>query len=610
MSKAACKGKVVDGSGTGLEVENILSNNDQFARFVLREGTGCPTDTTKVMAKLVQTSGCKAVDANGTMVVNEKSSHDALKGDKPDATLLAAAQAANRVVISRQCLIKDPVDPNAPPQKPCIGNDVFEFDFVFGQCKDSKNTPKCFTENSSPDFFQNKECVSCLTREDGKLHKDDLRRGEARCLDRKAQAADALPAFNLLLSTFASLGKDGKPGSVGEDGLEVIAFDASNGVFNFYKEQGGKWSFMGDSHDFHEGKGGFCRECHPSGGLVQKELPSPWFNWEISGDVPHSSDLIAQNQELMGHDFPLGGEGLETAIVRPGNDVMNTRRVELLTARVGAAKSERSRDRQTLATDDSVVFSEEEMHELLKPLFCTQEINFDTGTFGTNGIFISDFTQLSGFVNMPSGQYDAAITELGQVRGKAPLTSKDSSSQLARPGTADVFDSGGEGLYPKMVQANLLSQEFITDLQMVDFTRPLFSDDRCSLLQFVPAVTVGMIKGSDNLGQALVKAVIAKLDAAASKSAAATAFLANLREEGDAGHQAKVKKLTDACNARAMSEPLAFMKDVVKMVELMRQETENRLMIIEDFLKDDVWPSIPGMQRNFGRWNPDTCRLE
>jgi hypothetical protein len=69
-SKAACKGAVTDGSGLGRDEATILTNNDQFARFLLREGTGCPTKTSEVMAKLIQTQDCGA-DANGSMVVNE-----------------------------------------------------------------------------------------------------------------------------------------------------------------------------------------------------------------------------------------------------------------------------------------------------------------------------------------------------------------------------------------------------------------------------------------------------------------------------------------------------------------------------------------------------------
>jgi hypothetical protein len=291
-----------------------VTNNDHFARFVLLEGDNCPSKASDVMEKLNKTTACGS-EANGTMVVNEKSSHEVIQSGDAPADLLALAESANRTVTSRQCAV--PVDTTEPDveTKACIGADVSEFDFVMGACADSTNTPNCFTEQSGAQFFQRAECLACLTRDDGKLHKDDLRTGEARCLDREAASPDnnggGPPAFTMLLSAFAS--KD----SLSQGGLEVIAFDESEGVFNYYKEGSGGWNFMGNSKDFQEGRGGFCKGCHPSGGLVQKELPSPWFNWEIAGDVPHSDDLINNNKEFFGSAFPLGGEGLEIDIVRP-----------------------------------------------------------------------------------------------------------------------------------------------------------------------------------------------------------------------------------------------------------------------------------------------------
>ena len=602
---AACGQQVSDASGTGRDAASILGNNDQFARFVLVEGDSCPTSTTEVMAKFNEIDACGS-DANGTMVVNEKSSHDAIKNGSADESLLAAVKNNNRAVVSRQCAI--PPEPEDMPaeMKPCVGADVSEFDFVTDQCADSNNTPECFLEQSGESFFSSAECLACLTREDGRLHKDDLRTGERRCLDREAVGDDGnqVPAFNLLFSTFSSIDK------ISDSGLEVIAFDETEGVFNYYKENQGGWAFMGNSKDFQEGKGGFCKGCHPSGGLVMKELPSPWMNWEISGDVPHSREVIDNNKDFFGSPFPLGGEGLEISIVRPGNEVMNRKRLERLSARVAAAKGDRSSERGAFSSDDAPVFTKDEMHELLKPLFCTEQITIVNGTFGTDGIFKPDMLESSSFISLPSGEYSKVIADLGQVRGSGPLTSPDSSSQLARPTNGDVFDGFSEGLYRMMVNQNLLTNEFIQDVHIIDFTRPLFSDDRCGLLEFAPEITVADIKAADTLAAAIEAGFVRELEAA-SRDAAAEELLANLKDPNGAdARNAAVKTFLDACTARASSDANGLMTDVVKMVELMRQETEQRLEIIESFLAADVWPSIPSMARDFTRWNPTTCQLE
>lgn len=603
---AACGRQVADASGTGRDVASILGNNDQFARFVLVEGDSCPTAASEVMAKLNDITACGS-EANGTMVVNEKSSHDAIKDGSADDSLIAAVKNANRTVVSRQCAAPpEPSEQEPAEAKPCVGADVSEFDFVVDQCADSNNTPRCFTDQSGESFFSSAECVACLTRDDGRLHKDDLRTGERRCLDRDAAggSGDQVPAFNMLFSTFASIDK------ISEGGVEVIAFDETEGVFNYYKENQGGWAFLGSSKDFQEGKGGFCKGCHTSGGLVMKELPSPWMNWEIAGDVPHSREVIDNNKEFFGSPFPLGGEGLEIDIVRPGNEVMNRKRVERLAARVAAAKGDRSSDRASFASDDAAVFTRDEMHELLKPLFCTEQITIQNGTFGTDGIFKPDMLEGSGSVSLSSSEYSKVIADLGQVRGAGPLTSPDSSSRLARPTNGDVFDGFSEGLYKMMVNENLLSAEFVQDVHIIDFTRPLFSDDRCGLLEFAPEITVADVKAADTLAAAIEAGFIRELEAG-SRDAAADELLANLQEaDGSAGRAAKLKTFFDACSARASSDANGMMTDVVKMVELMRVETEQRLEIIEPFLADDVWPSIPGMARDFERWNRTTCELE
>lgn len=603
---AACGRQVIDGSGTGRDVASILGNNDQFARFVLVEGDSCPSAASDVMAKLNDVTDCGS-EANGTMIVNEKSSHDAIQDGSASDSLIAQVKNANRTVVSRQCAVQPDEEDKPAETKPCIGADVSEFDFVVDACSDSNNTPECFNDESGASFFQNAECVACLTRDDGRLHKDDLRTGEKRCLDRDAidtSNGQEPPAFTLLVSAFASIDK------ISQGGLEVIAFDETEGVFNYYKENQGGWAFMGNSRDFHEGKGGFCKGCHASGGLVMKELPSPWMNWEVSGDVPHSREVIDNNKEFFGSPFPLGGEGLEIDVVRPGNEVMNRKRVERLAARFAAAKGDRSSERGSFADDDAPVFTRDQMHELLKPLFCTEQITIQNGTFGTDGIFKPDMLDDNNFISLPSGEYDKVIADLGQVRGSGSLTSPDSSNKLARPTNGDVFDGSREGLYRMMVEEGLLSAEFVQDLHIIDFTRPLFSDDRCGLLEFAPEITVADVKAADNLAAAIEAGFVRELEAA-SRDAAADEFLANLQEaDGSAGREAKLKTFMDACKARGQNDPNGLMTDVVKMVELMRQETENRLEIIESFLADDVWPSIPGMQRDFSRWNQTTCELE
>jgi hypothetical protein len=144
-------------------------------------------------------------------------------------------------------------------------------------------------------------------------------------------------------------------------GIEIMAFDQTNGVFNYYKEVDGKLGFFGSSSDFvTEGPGGpditderGCANCHTGGGPIMKELDAPWLHWQGTFKTPGAPLLVQSRAAVMGLFTP--GPELETLVVKPGNRAWNPRRVALM------------RERGTVA-------------ELLRPLFCPVEINIG----GTN----------------------------------------------------------------------------------------------------------------------------------------------------------------------------------------------------------------------------------
>ena len=122
---------------------------------------------------------------------------------------------------------------------------------------------------------------------------------------------------DLMFSTFGLTPSGDLP-----DAVEVIALDKTKGVFNYYAVEDGKWNYHGSSVDLLKGPGDGgkrrCAGCHIGGGLVMKELESPWMHWEGDTDTAGSDELIAKHAEQFGTKSD--GINMEQ-VVRSGNEV-------------------------------------------------------------------------------------------------------------------------------------------------------------------------------------------------------------------------------------------------------------------------------------------------
>jgi hypothetical protein len=134
------------------------------------------------------------------------------------------------------------------------------------------------------------------------------------------------------------------------DKVEIISFDATAGVFNFYDAADDGLGFFGSSKDLLQGAGEGevrrCAKCHPAGGLVMKELESPWLHWENENfGTPGTDDILAAHPELgespCCSDFDASGEAVELT-VKVGNDMWNTTKLAHLRSGPAAVKDARS----------------------------------------------------------------------------------------------------------------------------------------------------------------------------------------------------------------------------------------------------------------------------
>lgn len=391
--------------------------------------------------------------------------------------------------------------------------------------------------------------------------------------------------------------------------VEIIGLDTTSGVFNFYKTEDDGWHFKGNSTDMLGD--GECGACHSGGGLVMKELHSPWIYWEEPTGVATTPGLtelfestsspIAGGASLLGDQDPLAGLTLES-LVRRGNRQWNPARVQHLVE---------------TAT----------VKELLQPLFCTVEINLDNMSRAATPIPTLNIFQvphdllldprLQGLTD-PSGSADGRggvriskddYTELLQQTGQVVpiLDTPDTILPLIFPERAEI----DHAYVLTLVEQGVLDDDFVLDVLAVDFTRPIFSSDRCALLDLAPDVLVANLPGGatpDAIRQAFVDRLRADGSGATSP---AGVLLSHLETSGDAAaHEAAAKKFTQACGGR---DQRAFLENVLEVVAHTRSLAREP-QVLHGFrgnvIENPIQLPVDNLAPDAGvRFHPDTCEL-
>jgi hypothetical protein len=329
--------------------------------------------------------------------------------------------------------------------------------------------------------------------------------------------------------------------------VEVIAWDPAKQLFNFYElvEDGGpqraSWFYRGDSRLILEdiqflhrqrtaGQRPFreqlrCSGCHVNGGLLQKELASPYNDWWMKS-----------------RPLPLGSLTPDSTVAKilPGLvDADELAKLVQVTSRRLAASPAY---RQALQSHT--------MQEQLRPLFCPLELNIESDhdpfderkpAVQIPAGFFADPRLGASSIAIPRKNYEQALQQLQSGMRRLPGRADADHAWLA-PVKANSDIVMAEAL----VEMGVVDHEFVADVLAVDFTNPLFSASRCGLLTQVPADG-----GPDFLPrfQAALKA---------SSEPTARVLLENLtdpKRDANFYHQ-QVRGYLDACQKRA-SEPEA-----------------------------------------------------
>jgi hypothetical protein len=353
--------------------------------------------------------------------------------------------------------------------------------------------------------------------------------------------------------------------------LEAIAWDPTRRELAFYTLEEGTWRFFGHSSDMLRGPGENgerrCAACHPAGGLVMKELAPPWLYWEGRLTTP-GVDAILSAHEVLGSrtagkviDFRPAGKELEDAITA-GNAAWVRTKVEHLRS-AGTTR------------------------ELLRPLFCTVELNLgaasdtatpttatggEEGSLEIPGAFVFDpRLVVPARLPLPLPDYHAAIAEAGQrmewscgarLTGEKAQPVVDTPFDLAFPHRATIDTQHVD----ELVRTGVIDDDLATAVLGVDATRPIFSAKRCGLLEHVPELPPADREAAEI--RAAVEEMLAKLGPA---DPAASELAANL--ESPRGVKARVAAFMDAC-ARRPSAELA--RDVVRWASWLREKARQQ----------------------------------
>jgi hypothetical protein len=392
----------------------------------------------------------------------------------------------------------------------------------------------------------------------------------------------------LLFSSFGFSGDNGAKGSgnhITENGhpgeVEAAAFDEIDGVFNYYKEIDGKMTFFGSSADFVvHGPGGpgltntlGCGNCHTGGGLIMKELRSPWMHWSLEDQIKGADKLVQNRAAYMG--TLQSGANMQFQVTQAGNEKWATSKAKLLsemtTTKLKTNKGKFTDDRMSAAekadlTKRGLRRDLTATQLMLEPLFCTKQVNLNNAGGGSSipsNLFATNRNGLSvSGKSFAAADLTAALTAIGSNIPGIP-----GANELSTPFMSLEPSHEDEAYITALIAKGVLDQALVHDILMVDFTRPVMSDDRCGLLSFVPD-----LEPADRKPAKLRDAILAALDAekpgAGSPGAQLLAHLKANKAGTAVDHQKTLQTYATKCQARDAKQ---MVRDALRLRSLHTQ---------------------------------------
>lgn len=301
--------------------------------------------------------------------------------------------------------------------------------------------------------------------------------------------------------------------------IEVWGWDNQRGRYNYYKmDRSGTpalqltWKFRGSSVDADllnpVERRGTCLHCHVSGAPIMKELAFPWNNWKsfkfpatyMTQDWPAGSSPRLQALA--------GAEELEKQFILGAITQFNTRRLNQ-----GLLRRDDNGNIDIDGQGNATVVTGQ---RLLNHLFATTEVNLISsgqlsgmhplapnepgrpgfpiaipntfflnanliagGTNGYQGLGIRAAREFSNIASVQPEEYKRLVEQSGiRLSGRRG----DTNFAWFVPEPSHVDNS----MVDRLMRRGVVTPAFVAAVQAIDLERPIFSDARASLLEFVP----------------------------------------------------------------------------------------------------------------------------
>ncbi|MGE0174650.1 MAG: hypothetical protein AB7T49_17790 [Oligoflexales bacterium] len=335
---------------------------------------------------------------------------------------------------------------------------------------------------------------------------------------------------------------------------ELVVNNPSSGLLHFYKAENDNIVFQGNSLSPENP----CRECHVSGNMIMKELFFPWRHW--AGSNPTS----AGDMEALGE----ASGGMPLQLLPPASMESFVR---MSAEKVASGYKRGLREKIPELAQYTI-------QDLLKPIFCTTEINLLTDldtSAGGSGSAVRNATLAGIFVDPMIIDPDGALDGVpGPSRQEIEDYFRENNieGQLftnAVPTLAAAVRITANALMRADAETGraILQEGVVLSARYLDYPNPIFSKKRCGLIKYLPgdpiqnfttaeAITEKMIEVLEKVDHQDVKEYVSFLKEATTSTTTET-FKKRLH--------AKVDDLRKKCIA-----PASVMHDVASLYRLYR----------------------------------------
>lgn len=266
--------------------------------------------------------------------------------------------------------------------------------------------------------------------------------------------------------------------------LQVAAWDPGARHFNFYERIGVGWFWEGNSwmafSEATAGKGPF--DSHANGAPVMKELNRPWLHWESnSQSIPKESfppDHPIHSERFFDERQP--AHLLEVDIVRPAVKKWIAARLDrVLGDPAGIEEPKRLLRHLTHSTSVNLVSSE------TRSAAATPDIDLPFEFFLDRDLLLNtlDLQPDIARISVSRDHYAAAIQALG-VSLRSGAFEQAGETFFAWPVPSRAFED--LAVIDELMRRRVVSRRLVLCVAMIDFTNPLRSRARESILDFAP----------------------------------------------------------------------------------------------------------------------------